>query len=67
MVNKRKKHDDENSELIIGDLAIRVSGKRSLAKCKRTIKTLLKDKEIRDYLGFHNKKKLLGLENTYVG
>lgn len=52
------------SEISLGD--IRIVSKQGLPACKRTLRQLLKDKNIRSYLDIHNKKKLLnGL--SYLG
>jgi hypothetical protein len=72
-MQKIKKPNDEESEeepdefisqIIIGDLA--VSSKQGLPICKRTIKKLLSDKQVKNYLGIYGRKKLLTSIPSYI-
>lgn len=51
------------SQISLGDIT--VVSKQGLPACRRTIKGLLKDKTIRNYLDIHTKKKFMsGLSYT---
>ena len=58
--------DDEKlfSQIVVGDLM--VSSKSGLHSCKKTIKGLLEDKTIKNYLGFYNQKKMFGSPPSYI-
>lgn len=67
MKNKKPIKPDEESDeeegryisqIVVGDLA--VSSKSGLPACRKTIKGLLRDKTIKNYLGVYDKKKMFG-------
>lgn len=56
----------EVSQIIIADIS--VTSKNGLKSCRREIKQLLKDKSVRSYLGYYDKKRLMGFPPPdYIG
>lgn len=53
------------SQIAVGD--IMVTSRGSLLSCKKTIKGLLKDKSIRNYLNIYKTKKFLSGGLDYIG
>lgn len=58
------KEDKDLAQISIGDITI-VSRKGLLA-CRNEIKGLLKDENIKNYLGLYSQKKIIGPTPSYI-